>query len=59
MTRQGLSPKVHDRRADDHAPLSAVVERFTRKIENHMAAVALNYSAYNFIKGSVLNLVEK
>ena len=23
---------------------------FSRKIENHMAAVALNYFAYNFIK---------
>jgi hypothetical protein len=27
-----------------------LTNRFNRKIENHMAAVALNYFAYNFIK---------
>jgi hypothetical protein len=26
------------------------INGFSRKIENHMAAVALNYFAYNFIK---------
>jgi hypothetical protein len=34
----------------DDAPLHAPIQRFSRKIENHMAAVALNYFAYNSIK---------
>ena len=33
-----------------HEALYAPVERFSRKLENHAAAVALNYFAYNFIK---------
>ena len=34
----------------DDAPLHTVVDGFSRKIENHMAAVAINYFVYNFIK---------
>jgi len=30
--------------------LTRLSNGFSRKIENHMAAVALNYFAYNFIK---------
>jgi hypothetical protein len=32
------------------APLQRLSNGFSRKIENHMAAVAINYFAYNFIK---------
>ena len=34
----------------DDAALHAPSNGFSRKIENHMAAVAINYFAYNFIK---------
>ena len=31
-------------------PILRSTDGFSRKIENHMAAVAINYFAYNFIK---------
>ena len=37
-------------RSYDDAPLHTSVERVRRKIQRHMAAVAINYFAYNFIK---------
>ena len=36
--------------SDEHAPLHALSNGFSRKIENHEVAVALNYFVYNFIK---------
>ena len=37
-------------RADYHAALRSLSNGFSRKIENHAAAIALSYFAYNFIK---------
>ena len=34
------------------APLHAAVEWVKPQIENHMAAVAINYFAYNFVKST-------
>ena len=34
----------------DYAMLVCLSNGFRRKLENHMAAVAINYFAYNFIK---------
>jgi hypothetical protein len=34
----------------EHAPLHSPIDGFFRKLENHGAATALNYFAYNFIK---------
>jgi len=36
--------------ADTKIVPSVMLSSFSRKIENHMAAVAINYFAYNFIK---------
>jgi hypothetical protein len=37
-------------RAHKYAPLHALSNGFSRKMENHAAATALNYFSYNFIK---------
>jgi hypothetical protein len=39
-----LDSSYHD------AALDAIVERLFAEVENHAAATALNYFAYNFIK---------
>jgi hypothetical protein len=42
--RQNLSVRMTNRR------FTRLTNAFSKKIENHMAAVALGYFAYNFIK---------
>jgi hypothetical protein len=37
-------------RSHDEAPLHAPLERLQPRLENHMAAVAINYFAYTFLK---------
>ena len=44
VERQNWTPRTTMRR------YTRLSNGFSRKIENHMAAVALNYFAYNFIK---------
>jgi len=44
VERQNLSVRMTVRR------FTRLTNAFSKKIENHIAAVALGYSAYNFIK---------
>jgi 3-methyladenine DNA glycosylase/8-oxoguanine DNA glycosylase len=44
IERQNLSVRMTNRR------FTRLTNAFSKKIENHMAAVALGYFAYNFIK---------
>jgi hypothetical protein len=36
--------------ADAHAPLYSFNQRFSKKIENHVAAISLHFMYYNFVR---------